>query len=71
MLVTEKQAAGMICPQTCQRLGETEAGLCLGPRCMAWRWREWTRPSGDVVFVRMRDSKPLRGFCGLAGTAEE
>lgn len=41
--------------------GGAEARLCLGRRCMAWRWRHYDAHGEPVIG---------HGFCGLAGRPE-
>ena len=55
--VTEKEAQEMVCP------GLTNVDLCMGSKCMAWRWCE-TMVNGPDSYI----SEPgPKGYCGLAG----
>ncbi len=39
-------------------------GMCLGSKCMAWRWSKRVYPQGKVQSID-------KGFCGLAGKLDQ
>jgi hypothetical protein len=69
MMVTEKEARGLICPQTMARgpiahSGNHELAPCVGSGCMAWRWGRWHDDGHPFGTER---GKPTHGYCGLSG----
>ena len=66
MLLTPKEAAEKWCPQS---MGEdVRWPKCQGSDCMAWRWNsDLRRGLSDVL---KQESRPMRGYCGLAGKPE-
>jgi hypothetical protein len=55
---TEAEAAKQECPQKLVHPGiPGTARLCVGSRCMAWRWFSRSTLPGEA-----------KGYCGLAGT---
>lgn len=61
MLVTEEDARTIVCHET---MGATAFVNCLGPRCMAWRWK-------GIEIVRNDPRTTVRtGYCGKAGNPE-
>lgn len=76
--MTEKEALTKWCPfvrtdtqgpeySACNRFDgsiKSEALLCVGSACMAWRWKNGAFPSpGDPPAI----SERYEGHCGLAG----
>jgi hypothetical protein len=62
MIVTEQEAETLWCPHARDAYGNrfvdeqgVERGsVCVGSKCMAWRWLQGTKHAG-------------RGYCGLSG----
>lgn len=69
MMVTEAEAAKMICPYGRMRTafdGNWDQGQCAASRCMAWRWdAEHVEQPKDGFDDKM---VCVRGHCGLAGS---
>ena len=63
---TEKEALEKVCHKAMggQRSRGYLEDLCIGSKCMAWRWAD--KPTQ----VLSRHDKQRRGYCGLAGSAE-
>jgi hypothetical protein len=67
-LVTEKQAADMMCPM---RLNSQYPGVpCGASRCMAWRWGVNSSPD-DLAWHESKQKWEPKGYCGQAGRADE
>jgi hypothetical protein len=63
MIVTEKEAQGILCcgpPCIAMEMARAVDSFCLGSRCMAWRWST-TAP------VPNPGGTEGTGYCGLAG----
>lgn len=65
MLVTEEEAkTTKWCPETRAGIFSGEQTLCIGSKCMAWRWRF---PGRDTD--RSQNDDRALGYCGKAGLA--
>ncbi len=86
MLLTEKQAALTWCPRTRSRAmehmgGKTGGGpgpewqSCIGPKCMAWRWKADPEPglsaAGSVMTVPTPETWTCEHCKGEAGGCPE
>lgn len=74
MKVTEKQAAEIICHRSLP-LSVRNRNLCLGSKCMAWRWWGWETPVENTSAIVRATKRPIGessadrlGYCGLAGS---
>ena len=71
MLVTEREAKFMWCPQGAPRT-MTRTINCIGSSCMWWRWRDTLTENLTPVRVNqgggLVDLEKRRGYCGMAGT---
>ena len=64
--ITPEEAENRICVQAMQVVlpMDSEAALCAGPKCMAWRWKEiadWKEGSDLLVTY-----SETHGYCGMA-----
>ena len=71
MLLTEKQAAGLLCPAL-TATGDTRH--CQTSFCMAWRWsgthaKVYVECNGQPTLIQSDETR--QGYCGLAGKPEE
>jgi hypothetical protein len=57
MMVTVEEAKKLVCPLTMRDFAKGAQCGCLGPDCMAWRYKDHA-------------TDPTRGWCGLAGKPE-
>jgi len=63
MIVTEKEAAKIICHRMIDPDKPLQDQICVGSSCMAWRWIERLEAGPDSYV-----SEPgPKGYCGSAG----
>jgi len=82
MIVTAKEATTkLMCCMSHARVNETQIQTmhCLGPKCMAWRWKDLPWNGLSVVYrclccktnnPKEYDENERRGYCGLAGAVK-
>jgi hypothetical protein len=68
--VTPDESADMACPQRfhlSESTGKAYSGECIGPQCMAWRWRidkyEYNPP--DDAGFPVKTYSTTHGYCGM------
>ena len=64
--VTPEEADKMKCPMTFNSITTTNHYRCLGPECMAWRWKHVVTTEKINGFeIETVDSSTTHGYCGM------
>ena len=59
--VTPRDAEISYCPMSMG--GHEGKDLCVGPQCMAWRWKEKKQKQTPKSILRLEE--PNLGYCGM------